>query len=122
MIRKNDQEIDLQQEFWETDSAFDNSDASQENAEKKDKELYFPAILLFQITLCLVFAILFILMNTFYPDEYSSMDAHLKQRMSQTVNFKQDGEKAAETIKSLIDKIPADVLPSPSNSSSDSEA
>lgn len=102
MIRKNDSETELYQEFWEEEA--ERSEAEVQPKKKVRRESFFPAILLFQVTLCLAAAILFVLMNTFYPDEYQSMDRDLKERLAKTENFRKDGEKAAETVQTFLNE------------------
>ncbi len=73
---------------------------------KTEKEHHFATVFLYQVTVCVAIAVIMVLINTFYPQIYQSIDRFLKGELAQTVDFQADSQKAINMLKNKFDKTP----------------
>jgi len=60
--------------------------------------------LLFQVVLSGLIVVVFLLLNTFQPAIYRSITQYLKTEFAVSVDFRQDGEQAAQVLKQVFGK------------------
>ena len=61
--------------------------------------------LLFQVVLSGLIVVVFLLLNTFQPAIYRSITQYLKTEFAVSVDFKQDGEQAAQVLKQVFGNV-----------------
>lgn len=61
--------------------------------------------LLFQVVLSGLIVVVFLLLNTFQPAIYRSVTQYLKTEFAVSVDFRQDGEQAAQVLKQVFGNV-----------------
>lgn len=61
--------------------------------------------LLFQVVLSGLIVVVFLLLNTFQPAIYHSITQYLKVEFAVSVDFRQDGEQAAQVLKQVFGNV-----------------
>lgn len=82
--------------------------ASDKSLPKEKTSFFWKALLSafsFQCILCLCIVILMILLNTFFPKYYSSIDQSLKNEFARIVYMKQDAQQVIGHVSSFLEEI-----------------